>query len=56
MALRNLKRFADEALGEPGWASGLSKNPMPKYEVPSFISGSATGEIGFEFEPIEVEV
>ena len=24
-----------------GSASGLSKNPMPKYEIPSFISGSA---------------
>ena len=57
MALRSLKSFADEALGEP-WL-GLGPEQEPHAEVRDsklHLWFGEGGEVGFEFEPIEIEV
>ena len=56
MVLRKMKRVADEALGEAWLGVGPSKNPMPKYETPSFISGSARrAKSGLSSNPLRLK-
>ena len=57
MALRSLKSFADEALGEAWLGVGPEQEPHAEVRGSNlYLWFGDSGEVGFEFEPIEIEV
>ena len=57
MVLRKMKRVADEALGEAWLGVGPEQEPHAEVRDSKLhLWFSEKGEVGFEFEPIEVEV